>query len=100
MNITPLTPPIDLLTPSFQVDARVVYVLPRPRRTHAQNTPLLGIHGKLQATPEPQGIQPNDENSLISQNIDYVTRRVARFALQEVSRSILRDMVERKGKMT
>ncbi|MGP5135366.1 hypothetical protein ACTXKV_14190, partial [Psychrobacter cibarius] len=72
--------------------------LPRLERTHAQNDHALGIHGKLHAIPTQQGLQPNDENSLISQNIDYVTRRVARFALQEVSRSILRDMVERNGK--
>ncbi|MGP5182097.1 protein rep [Psychrobacter cibarius] len=100
MNITPLTPPIDPLEPSFRVDARVVARLPRLERTHAQNDHALGIHGKLHAIPTQQGLQPNDENSLISQNIDYVTRRVARFALQEVSRSILRDMVERNGKMT
>lgn len=100
MNITPLTPPIDPLEPSFRVDARVVARLPRLERTHAQNDRVLGIHGKLHAIPTQQGLQPNDENSLISQNIDYVTRRVARFALQEVSRSILRDMVERNGKMT
>ena len=100
MNITPLTPPIDPLEPSFRVDARVVARLPRLERTHAQNDHSLGIHGKLHAIPMQQGLQPNDENSLISQNIDYVTRRVARFALQEVSRSILRDMVERNGKMT
>ena len=33
-------------------------------------------------------------------NIEYATRRIERFALQEMARSILREMVERNGKMT
>lgn len=100
MNITPLTPPINPITPSFQVNARVVYVLPRPRRTRAQNGQPLGIHGKLHAIPTQQGLQPIDQNTLVSQNLDYVARRVARFALQDVARSILREMVQRNGKAT
>ena len=96
----PLTPPINPITPSFQVNARVVYVLPRPRRTRAQNGQPLGIHGKLHAIPTQQGLQPIDQNTLVSQNLDYVARRVARFALQDVARSILREMVQRNGKAT
>ena len=33
-------------------------------------------------------------------NIEYATRRIERFALQEMARSILREMIERNGKMT
>lgn len=56
----------------------------------------LGIHGKLQATPVGHGLQGNGTFS----NIEYATRRIERFALQEVARGILREMIERNGKMT
>lgn len=61
---------------------------------------LLGIHGKLHVMPTGHGVQSSEEILQNSVNLDYVTRRVARFALQEVSRSILRDMVQRNGKAT
>lgn len=60
----------------------------------------LGIHGKLHAIPTQQGLQGNGTFSLSSENMDYVTRRIARFALQDIARSILRDMVERNSKRT
>jgi len=56
----------------------------------------LGIHGKLQAMPVGRGFQGNG----LPLNIEYATRRIERFALQEMARSILREMVERNGKMT
>lgn len=60
----------------------------------------LGIHGKLHVMPTGHGVQGNEEILQNSVNLDYVTRRVARFALQDVARSILRDMIERNGKAT
>jgi len=71
---------------------------------HTPLTPLLnplfddslGIHGKLQAMPVGRGFQGNG----LPLNIEYATRRIERFALQEMARSILREMVERNGKMT
>lgn len=56
----------------------------------------LGIHGKLQAMPVGRGFQGNG----LPLNIEYATRRIERFALQEMARSILREMIERNGKMT
>lgn len=56
----------------------------------------LGIHGKLQAMPVGRGFQRNG----LPLNIEYAARRVERFALQEIARSILREMIERNGKMT
>ena len=50
--------------------------------------------------PTGHGLQTAREILENSVNLDYVTRRVARFALQEVARSILRDMIERNGKAT
>ena len=47
----------------------------------------LGIYGKLHAIPTQQGLQK-------------IARRVERFVLQEIARSILREMIERNGKMT
>ncbi len=61
---------------------------------------LLGIHGKLQVMPTGHGVQGTEEILQNSVNLDYVTRRVARFALQEVARSILRDMIQRNNKPT
>lgn len=61
---------------------------------------LLGIHGKLHAMPVGRGLQGSGTLSLDSVNIDYVSRRISRFALQEIARSILRDMIQRNGKMT
>ena len=60
----------------------------------------LGIHGKLHAMPEIQGLQPIAETLRNFDNLEYVSRRIARFALQEIARSILREMIERNGKMT
>lgn len=60
----------------------------------------LGIHGKLQVMPTGHGVQGTEEILQNSVNLDYVTRRVARFALQEVARSILREMIQRNGKAT
>lgn len=56
----------------------------------------LGIHGKLQVMPTGHGLQENGTFS----KIEYATRRIERFALQEMARSILREMIERNGKMT
>ena len=56
----------------------------------------LGIHGKLHAMPVGRGFQGNG----LPLNIEYATRRIERFALQEMARSILREMIERNGKMT
>lgn len=56
----------------------------------------LGIHGKLHVMPTGHGMQENGTFS----KIEYATRRIERFALQEMARSILREMVERNGKMT
>lgn len=53
----------------------------------SNNGKSLGIHGKLQAMPETQGLEK-------------IARRIERFALQEIARSILREMIERNGKMT
>ena len=69
------------------------------RRPVCDSQPL-GIHGKLHVMPTGHGVQSSEEILQNSVNLDYVTRRVARFALQEVSRSILRDMVQRNGKAT
>lgn len=57
---------------------------------------LLGIHGKLHAMPVGRGFQGNG----LPLNIEYAARRIERYALQEVARSILREMTERNGKMT
>ena len=70
---TPLTPP---LAPIFEDS--------------------LGIHGKLHVMPVGHGMRGNG----LPLNIEYATRRIERYALQEVARSILREMVERNGKMT
>ena len=56
----------------------------------------LGIHGKLHVMPTGHGVQGNGT----FQKIEYATRRIERFALQEIARGILREMVERNGKMT
>ena len=56
----------------------------------------LGIHGKLHAMPVGRGLQGNG----LPLSIEYAARRIERYALQEVARSILREMVERNGKMT
>ena len=56
----------------------------------------LGIHGKLHAMPVGRGVQGNGTFS----KIEYASRRIERYALQEVARSILREMTERNGKMT
>lgn len=56
----------------------------------------LGIHGKLHAMPVGRGFQGNG----LPLNIEYAARRIERYALQEVARSILREMTERNGKMT
>lgn len=61
---------------------------------------LLGIHGKLQVMPAGHGLQGNCKFSSNSDSLLYASRRVERFALQEIARSILRDMIERNGKMT
>ena len=52
-----------------------------------KNGSFLGIHGKLHAIPTQQGLQ-------------RIARRVERFVLQDLARSILRQMIERNGKMT
>ena len=56
----------------------------------------LGIHGKLYVMPVGHDLQENGTFS----KIEYASRRIERFALQEMARSILREMVERNGKMT
>ena len=81
-------------------DNRVVACAPPNATAHAIIDRPLGIHGKLHVMPTGHGVQSSEEILQNSVNLDYVTRRVARFALQEVSRSILRDMVQRNGKAT
>lgn len=56
----------------------------------------LGIHGKLHVMPAGHDLQENGTFS----KIEYASRRIERYALQEVARSILREMTERNGKMT
>lgn len=56
----------------------------------------LGIHGKLHVMPVGHDLQENGTFS----KIEYASRRIERYALQEVARSILREMTERNGKMT
>jgi len=65
-----------------------------------QKTDALGIHGKLHVMPVGRGLQNSNEILKDSVNLEYVTRRVARFALQEMARSILKEMIERNDKMT
>lgn len=52
-----------------------------------QKSESLGIYGKLQVMPVGRGLQ-------------QIARRVERFVLQDLARSILREMIERNGKMT
>lgn len=73
-------------TPLFRANC-VVACAPPTANAHAICDSSLGIHGKLQAMPETQGLEK-------------IARRVERFALQEIARSILREMIERNGKMT
>lgn len=86
--------------PSFQAST-LAMTTPVPQRwiSPSASAPL-GIHGKLQVMPTGHGLQSNGEILQNSVNLDYVTRRVARFALQEVARSILRDMIQRNNKPT
>ena len=56
----------------------------------------LGIHVKLHVMPAGHDLQENGTFS----KIEYASRRIERYALQEVARSILREMTERNGKMT
>ena len=86
-------------TPLFRANC-VVACAPPTANAHAICDSSLGIHGKLQVMPTGHGLQTSEEIIQNSVNLDYVTRRVARFALQEVARSILRDMIERNNKMT
>lgn len=86
-------------TPLFRANC-VVACAPPTANAHAICDSSLGIHGKLHVMPTGHGVQSSEEILQNSVNLDYVTRRVARFALQEVSRSILRDMVQRNGKAT
>ena len=64
-----------------------------------KNGSFLGIHGKLHVMPTGHGVQENGFVSLETK-MQYATRRVERFALQEIARAILRQMIERNGKMT
>ena len=86
--------------PSLSGANCVVACAPPTANAHAICDSSLGIHGKLQVMPTGHGLQTSEEIIQNSVNLDYVTRRVARFALQEVARSILRDMIERNNKMT
>lgn len=61
-----------------------------------QKTVPLGIHGKLHVMPAGHDLQENGTFS----KIEYASRRIERYALQEVARSILREMIEKNGKMT
>ena len=63
---------------------------------HPSSDGSLGIHGKLHVMPTGHGMQGNG----LPLNIEYAARRIERFALQEVARGILREMIERNGKMT
>ena len=74
----------------------VVACAPPTANAHAICDRSLGIHGKLQVMPTGHGVQGNGT----FQKIEYATRRIERFALQEIARSILREMIERNGKMT
>ena len=77
-------------------DNRVVACAPPNATAHAIIDRPLGIHGKLQVMPTGHGVQGNG----LPLNVEYATRRIERFALQEMARSILREMIERNGKMT
>ena len=82
-------------TPLFRANC-VVACAPPTANAHAISDSSLGIHGKLQVMPTGHGVQGNG----LPLNIEYATRRIERFALQEMARSILREMIERNGKMT
>lgn len=82
-------------TPLFRANC-VVACAPPTANAHAICDSSLGIHGKLQVMPTGHGVQGNG----LPLNIEYATRRIERFALQEMARSILREMIERNGKMT
>ena len=82
-------------TPLFRANC-VVACAPPTANAHAISDSSLGIHGKLQVMPTAHGVQGNGT----FQKIEYATRRIERFALQEIARGILREMVERNGKMT
>ena len=56
----------------------------------------LGIHGKLHVMPTGHGMQENGTFS----KIEYATRRIERFALQEMAKHTSRNGRERNGKMT
>lgn len=68
--------------------------------SHPFDGDLLGIHGKLQVMPVGHGVQESGTLSSNSEALFYASRRIERFALQEIARSVLREMVERNGKMT
>jgi hypothetical protein len=82
-------------TPLFRANC-VVACAPPTANAHAISDSSLGIHGKLHVMPTGHGVQGNG----LPLNIEYATRRIERFALQEMARSILREMIERNGKMT
>ena len=65
------------------------------RRPVCDSQPL-GIHGKLHVMPTGHGLQQNG----LPLGIEYAARRIERYALQEVARSILREMVDKNGKTT
>ena len=84
------------LNPSLYRANCVVACAPPTANAHAICDSSLGIHGKLHVMPTGHGLQQNG----LPLGIEYAARRIERYALQEVARSILREMVERNGKMT
>ena len=62
------------------------------RHTHPSSDSALGIHGKLHVMPAGHDLQENGTFS----KIEYASRRIERYALQEVARSILREMIEKR----
>ena len=84
------------LNPSLYRANCVVACAPPTANAHAICDSSLGIHGKLHVMPTGHGLQQNG----LPLGIEYAARRIERYALQEVARSILREMVDKNGKTT
>ena len=82
-------------TPLFRANC-VVACAPPTANAHAICDSSLGIHGKLHVMPTGHCLQQNG----LPLSIEYAARRIERYALQEVARSILREMVDKNGKTT
>ena len=82
-------------TPLFRANC-VVACAPPTANAHAICDSSTGIHGKLHVMPTGHCLQQNS----LPLSIEYAARRIERYALQEVARSILREMVDKNGKTT